>query len=708
MVETPVVIRAIHESVDISLHLDAGSDWTLASEILKSAWRLFEQLDGAGGRRTILEAELLNRTLSWLRRSNDNDEFDRHLARMLEITEPGGDGDGEELLRFRLRAFRHLHSRCAASDYPRCRDVWERVERLIERAPLLFGADVHIHYLEEVARAAQLLPDPAMLRLVEERLDRITTSPILPDGMKEMARERVAHALLQLFDTEEELARKMALLRELPRRIDGSNASLVLNQIALLETTGWMEEALAEATDSLQRFRKFGLMRNAAHVELISLCARAALGVDFAQIERDAVRLGSNPGYSSSPRFRSHIGIYLTKIGMLAGKLEWTRRIIAAFGADGTLFWPEGNLLLAREDGTMAEAVEALPQNEEPFATLRLLARAIAAGEESAPYAASLLARPLLRLDDLLMLRVILTVIGQRRVEGERRALVRALAWLEERRLASLMASFLEDFASRLPKKEASAWRGRLRALTSERPVGAAEPEAKLRISMLGTIAVSDADGRMQPIRGARVRAMLGLLVAARMVREPLTHREYCRLAAGGEVEPELARKTANMAVVRLREAVGADTVLTGEETHHLNLDRVSVDLLEAQALIDESREALRRRALLRAFPTLKRALELTHGEVPFPGLYDDFFEAIRDDFEFTLRTTVIDVARALLRESDAASAGEILSLAFDGMPDDEEIMELLHETLAAVGKRADAERVRMRAEEALEPAERL
>ena len=93
------------------------------------------------------------------------------------------------------------------------------------------------------------------------------------------------------------------------------------------------------------------------------------------------------------------------------------------------------------------------------------------------------------------------------------------------------------------------------------------------------------------------------------------------------------------------------------------------------------------------------RALEIARGEVPFPALYDDFFEAAREDFEGLLRTTTLRVARGLVREGDATSAEGLLTRLHDIMPEDEEAGILLQNTLITLGRRAEAERVRMRRE---------
>ncbi len=150
------------------------------------------------------------------------------------------------------------------------------------------------------------------------------------------------------------------------------------------------------------------------------------------------------------------------------------------------------------------------------------------------------------------------------------------------------------------------------------------------------------------------------------------------------------------MTIFRLREALGAEAIITGGETPRLNHDLIDIDLIEAVTRIRGAAQASGSGALVRALPLLEEAIGILRGEVPFPGLYDPFFEGMREDLELELRTTIVDVATGLMREWDAASAESLLRYATSAMPGDSELIEMLHAALITLGRRADAERVRM------------
>lgn len=267
------------------------------------------------------------------------------------------------------------------------------------------------------------------------------------------------------------------------------------------------------------------------------------------------------------------------------------------------------------------------------------------------------------------------------------------------------MAPLLDRHGAYLNAAEVSRWHTRIDELAARRR---AETEARpqvrtLRLSMIGRIELEHPDGRRSPIRGARLRTILGLMVINAMLPKSLSYREFCRLAAGGEGDPERARKMMSMGILRLREVIGEESILNDGETPMLNPDLIEVDLIQVRMLLNESVKALREGSLVHARAALLEALSLIRSETPLPGLYDPFFEAAREEFEIALRSSVIEVAGGLLHEGDPASAQGILQQAFEMMIEDEEIVQLLQRTLDAQGKRMEAERVRVMAADAAE-----
>jgi thioredoxin-like negative regulator of GroEL len=85
---------------------------------------------------------------------------------------------------------------------------------------------------------------------------------------------------------------------------------------------------------------------------------------------------------------------------------------------------------------------------------------------------------------------------------------------------------------------------------------------------------------------------------------------------------------------------------------------------------------------------------------VPFPGLYEEFYESLREEFETRARDTSVAIAKRLLKEEDATGAEQLLQQTFSILPEDEEVANLLRTALLRQGKLADTQWVKMKAEE--------
>ena len=402
------------------------------------------------------------------------------------------------------------------------------------------------------------------------------------------------------------------------------------------------------------------------------------------------------------------IGTYLAEIGLLRGEYDWVTEVFATFAPEAPHHYIETDVLLGLRSGIDDDLLALLPESGVGNEIRTLLACAQGdhdQADEARRIVDAWLAAPTLGTSDLLrfllLLKIDAMIIDDGRAsilpaENLRDPLENRFTWLAERALFRPMHHLLDLCEDRLPKKKREHWRAesnRIARSWTEEQQRRGEG-SRVRIAMIGTIGVRSGSEEPEPIRGGRLKVLLGLLVGTEMLETPLSRDEFHRIASGESDDPNQARKKTNMAVIRLREALGADVIRVGEERHELIRDGVDVDLLQASDLLRTARTAFHSRSLLRAVPALLEALGIVGGEVPFPGLYDDFFESLRDDFELRIRTITLDICGALAAERDHARAEEILRVAYNTMPGDEEIAELLEQTLIALGKKAEATRV--------------
>ncbi len=705
------VVGVVERLLTTARALDLGPSWGEALRILDAADTLFRRTRSAWAEMdaTLMQARLVGRRLSLMRRTSATPEYRDLVQSLMDLTEGRAQ---PALLEQRMWAFRYQYVHHATSNYQACRAVWEQAELLVATHPELRCTRAYVKLLGAVAAVAARQPDTEQLAEAEIRLREILGSPDLADDLRREAIGEIAPRFLLLFDSSEELAERMRFLADLLAGSTTPNIQLISYRIMLLEITGQYTEALAACESGLELLERRGLDRNLFQCQLTRICARAALGEELDAVANEAWKLCSAAPHDRADDYRRTCSIYLCEIGLLRGEYTWAAQVAQRFYPAVPGLGGIGDLLAALATNTEVAALESLQaddiddDNDRAIAeTARGLVRTSPPCDpETVIAAGQLIARPIVRTSELLGVSA-LAAVAMRSSHAEaladtvRSAIQQALTWLAERNLGLFMLPIVERFEAELGRRDAAFWRSEARRLVAEhgnRTTG--NDAARTRITMLGTIGVQHPDGSEQHLRGARLKTVLGLLVAARLMNTPLTNAEFCRFAAGGELDIDLARKTANMAIVRLRESIGAELIVTGPETYALNMDLVSVDILEAHALLLEAEVALRRRALMLAHPATLAALRCSRGEVPFPGLYDNFFEAIREDFENRLRRTVIDVAKALLLAADAVGASELLRRAVEIMPDDEELVDLLCDALERMGQRAEASRVRMRA----------
>ena len=331
--------------------------------------------------------------------------------------------------------------------------------------------------------------------------------------------------------------------------------------------------------------------------------------------------------------------------------------------------------------------------------------------EEALSALQSLLRAHILRIGDPLLILAALQVAIQQDYlnNSEIRAaaidaLRRVLTWFVSpgRALVLPMRFLMERYSELLGKEERAEWRReikRIDRMQKEQQVsneeGLGRPhKARIKLKMIGEISVQMVDEEPRRLRGERVCACLGALVADQIFAKPLEQVDFNRLATGEE-DPDHARKILKVALFRAREAIGSDSIISDDDGIRLNTSRITVDLLEFVDYLKRSEDSLQQGVLARSVRYALQTIEIYKGEVIFPTLYDSIFEAVRDEQEARIRNHLIRLAQQLLVESDTHSAELLMRKGLIAIPDDEEFTELLHESLVLQGYYGDAEIVK-------------
>lgn len=695
----------------IAREMHTTPDWITAPVLVDAAKVLLASIESqlTEASRRELHAALLVARLALLSRQDYDEEFGDTARQLLALTDrPESDAMARyHLVALRARAIEEV--RREDGDY---HSVWESADAFVAQHPGVRSTSEHVSLMQWLLGYSVMMEDMTLARSIERRVKSIIADESIGIDERRAIEDQLSPYYLAMFETESELAAREEQYARVNDPVSANDMTRVMiGNFRYL--TGNARETIELCKRDLAYQSERGLWRNAYSCQLLELASSALLGADLIDLLDRADRIcASYP--ELEPEFRASVPWYLTGAFLLRDDAAAIDGLVSRFDPPDYLFSDETKMLIAiARDDAAAELgrLSDAPPNEPAIQLHALIAvRSPENARKANELLRAALSTPAIGTQQVLHIRWalgladVLHARGDCDTETQQRCTATVehmLEWMAERKLSALMPPCIARYGKWLAEKSVASWNARASVVEREsRALSVADsPRGPLRIFMLGEASSQVAGGDRTKLRGGRIVTLLGLMIANEIVKSPLSHREFRTLAAGGEIEqdPERARKTMNMAVLRLREAIGYDAVLTDRETPRLNLGNVSVDLLEARDMIGSAREALREGALARSHGPLMRALEISGGDVPFPGLYDEFFEALREDFETGLRSIVVDVATKLLREGDNTRAEEILARAFRAMPDDGEIGELLEQTLIALNRRSDAARVRMR-----------
>lgn len=705
--------QLLQHAIDTAGRIDHTIVWRLAAELCNVTETILERYGGilSPEERDIYHLRLLTQHTYVLRRNKEKPEFKKFAAALRAATE---DPHNEEIAFARLPALIHYLDGFNRSStiQPIDQAVRAEIEALIERYPQIRTARQYLHYLTAMTRVALSVNDDEALHYVARLFDAAMQDPNGSEEFRFNMLGTVGPRILAAFNNRAELDERMKLLRQLEQSELVTATTFPRLKAMFLLNTLQHKESFAEIEKVIPDLVKLGMwgMRDQwliARLEILN-----GYGKSLDTIEQEIIAICSRTPPGGRDQLRLYAGHTLAVLGTVSGSFAWTIKIIEEYIPQTLPSFAFQTVATLANRGETIPLQSDLDSHPEVAALFRLIAGdSNVETEDFIQCMRDLRTKDLLREGDLTFLQILIGLMDlavEKNPEARPlrdlvsadigAAIVRALERLDENQIFAWMRSLLERGAGHLSSREIKRWRARIAELESswvlEHPL--THQERIVEVSMFGKIETKRLGEEPKPVRGTRLRMLLGLMVANQALDQPLSLQEFCAITEG-DIDLERAKNNLHVGIHRLREALGREAIITDQGVPRLNPNLVGVDLTDARQLLEEARTALRKEHLVRAWSALSKALEITRGETPYPSLYSDFFEASRQDFELYLRRTTIAVAQAFLQEDDAASAAKVLSLASASMPGDEEIVELLAEALINSGRRAEAERIRLR-----------
>ena len=409
-------------------------------------------------------------------------------------------------------------------------------------------------------------------------------------------------------------------------------------------------------------------------------------------------------------------------IGQVFDNYVWSQDVLTTIGGDDPFV--SEVLQLAFIDRQSEETTRNLLEHNAVPERIRFFAEAYVQGTENLPeeeivkQAEAVFAKEVVNRASFYTLRTTITFLERIQLKGKDAsgsladrckkqiglALHKGLDWCYRKELLGFMEPLLSKSATYLSRTEQDEWMIRVQKLRSclanEPSFPWTNPDTRLSLTMTGTIGIKQSYFSHRRIQGGRSRQVLGLMVINELMGQRLSLEEFREVAVGIEGNPHEAANTTRVVISRLRGILGKEAIIAdGKSAPRLNLNHLRVDLLEAVSLLKRATNAARASKPREAFQNILAALSTVASDPAYPGLYGDFFDAARLDFEQLLRTSLLSVSALLNEENDLENRVVVLEQGLAFMPDDEELLAMLVENLIALGRNTEALNVRRRFE---------
>ena len=621
----------------------------------------------------------------------------------------------------------HYHLRLGRQFNPAPCALLDEIDQLLERFPSLY---IHRSFLFLAGYLSLYfaLEDHEMTNRLENLLNSaLQTAANRPEAQR-VVLQHFGCRFLTLYSSNEEREKREKLFRRIMNELDGS-----LHQVW---TIRWIiEQGDAQSFHQLKPI----IQKRLASLEVSStfflrchtLRVLAGFGLSLKQIEslalkfyREQLQIGSF--LESSKPYSNLLDVFLRhidQIGVHLNEVEWATSLIAKLAPEYVVPTRAQVRAQLREDREELHRLinKYADGTGTASAWYRVTAYAVEASTnltrtEAIESGKALLSTKILRASMTCTPWIIHATI-QMSSDSEFRsslqheipsAIIENLEWAYQRDLAGFMKPLLQCGEMYLTEPELSEWRERYTALLQRnyqlfgwnRPEREASDNQRISLSMIGNISLKLPDKERQRISGARMRRLLGLMVANQLMERSMEPREFHNLVADSTEKPKKNEKYVRTLNTRLRKMMGKDVILAnGKGAQELNVEMIDIDLINVSNLIKEAYNAIRLSHPYRAFKAVMQAMETLNGELPWPTLYGKFFEAARSELEGRLRSILLTVIDCLDKEGDREEAVVLLYKAVHIMSGDTEIAEILMKHLTQLGRDTEVAIVRNRIE---------
>lgn len=676
--------------LDIALSLGNTPEWKQGLWLHEIATLLFSHLPEEYDDHQEFELLLHYYYLELSTREVMQKEYMARLHRFLSAAENLPDN----LIQFRLYALNHKYYTLIyqLQDSEELSQCSTKIDDLIIKHPNLCFDIVFCRTIDNKLLHGKIYHNYLMLEKLEKELERLITNTSLPDDIRTYIEQKLRQEFLSIIRSPEELTKRIEQVKKIDDHFHFTNPELryewLFTKRIFYVLTGFFIPLLQTLREASKQAKRINLENDLFVQELDILKCRMSLGFPLNKVEQENKSLAEREERGpASGSWYAHVSS-CALIAIMRGQHQWaatwyrdnhptdfldasrTPSLLILYSQNPIAYIAQLQNYHISASKLCAVIIKTLDDDFSDQVTVRIK---------------QLLDKPMLTFTSFIDNRMILRAFWIQQSRSFNKGVVQKFAldnvltamlvWLQERNLWPFMDALIDEFGSWLPEHQLSIWRTTATSIRSNH-TDLIELDVRdnnrIHITLFDVIS-AEVPGIEEPIkpRGERLKTLIGIMVATMMMPRKLDRDEFLRIASGTN-DPKNARDIVNNGISRLRVLLGnANAILTDKITPYFNPEVITVDILESRKYLLVARNELRSSALLRAFPAIQRALDLWHGSVPFPTLYDELFENLRAEFEVEMRTVSLQIASRLIEEGDVENGKELLRTVRMYMPED-------------------------------------
>jgi hypothetical protein len=267
------------------------------------------------------------------------------------------------------------------------------------------------------------------------------------------------------------------------------------------------------------------------------------------------------------------------------------------------------------------------------------------------------------------------------------KGLIDILEWMQDSELLSRAMKYLvKRFGNYFQPKNLEKWKvinDQLSSLQFPDEISKNNKnsnELEFTISLIGKVEVTNnRTNTLSRIQGYRAKVILGVISANYITGNKMNRDQFIQLASERGFDPKRGSEILKNTIHRLHELVGSNIIFNKRgEPPCLDNSKVICDIVVLNELRKESKVALKNNDYVLSGKSLCKLLDLIGHNVLFPGIYEEYFEELRNKLENEIRHLIIRVSSELIKMQDFQQAEDILNKALTMIPDDNEFIDLI------------------------------